>query len=202
MMKKKLDLGALLLPLGYLLFALVLFIGFMPEEQRDYPAPEDVRAAFQEHFEEFDQVSRVLWEHPDYFDDLYEKTETRGLLLNTKDALEAYSGGRYLAQAEWNQLKALCEIIQPYEIAMRSNDGINAVEWMYTVQESGKDPYSLNLYYIRALEREQDAIENALSHFGRYGSLSPIDGKDFWYEAIVLPNRDWDDSIKVTKFDE
>lgn len=207
MMKKKLDLGALLLPLGYLLFALVLFIGFMPEEQKDYPAPADVRAAFQEHFEEFDQVSRILWEHPDFFDDLYEKTETRGLLFNTIGALETYSGGRYLAQAEWDRLKALCEIIQPYEIAMRSDNGINAVEWMFTVQESDGEAYSLDLYYIRGLdastpEKEQEALDNAISHFSRYGSLSPIAGKDFWYEATVLPNNDWDKSIKVTKFKE
>ena len=201
-MKKKLDCGILLLPVVYLLFALALFIGFFPEAQQDYPAPADVRAAFKEHFEEYDQVSRVLLEHTDYFDRLYEKTETRGLLFNTKNALEAYSGGGYLTQAEWDRLAALCEIIQPYEIAMRSHDGINAVEWMFTVQESGKDPYSLNLYYIRALERAQDTIDNALSHFGRYGSLSPIAGKDCWYEAIVLPNSDLDESIKVTKFDE
>lgn len=207
MMKKKFSLDILLLPLGYLLFALVLFIGFYPEELKDYPASADVRAAFDQHFEEYDQVSRVLWDHPDYFDDLYEKTETRGLIFNTKDALEAYSGGRYLTEEEWGRLKALCEIIQPYEIAMRSHDGVNAVEWLFTVQESDGEPYSLDLYYIpapdaSALEKEQAVSEQALSYFGRYGSLSPIAGKDFWYESIVLPNRGLDESIKIKDYSE
>ena len=206
MKKKDFDWGVLLLPLVYLLFAAALFIGFMPEERKAYLSAAEVRAAFSGHFEDFDQTSRVLWEHPGYFDYLYGKNNVRGLLLTKKDALEKYSGGGYLTEAEWDRLKALCEIIQPYKIAAVSYDNANAIQWMFTVRDSNSSPYSLDLYYVRvpdaaSPEKERDVSEDALSYLGRFGALSPIEGKDFWYESTIVPNNNLDKNLK-TKFSE
>ncbi len=206
MKKIDFDWGILLLPLGYLLFAAALFIGFMPEEQKTYPTAAEVRAAFREHFAEFDQTSRVLWENPDYFDYLYEKNNVRGLLLTKKNALDKYSGGGYLTETDWDRLKALCEIIQPYEIATRRYDNVNAIEWVFTVQEPEGQPYSVNVYYVRVRnapspEKERDVSEEALSYLGRYGALSPIEGKEFWHESVIIPNTNLDKNLKV-KFSE
>lgn len=193
-MKKDFDKGILLLPLGYLLFALVLYIGFKPAKQQGYPTSAEVRAAFEEHFEEFDQASRSLWSHPDYFDSLYEKTETRGLMFNTGNVLEKYSGVGYLTEEEWNRLEALCGIIQPNEINMASHDGATAIQWVFIVKDKKTDPHLLYLYYIRvpdqsATGKEQAVSENSLSYFGRFSPLFPIEGKDFWYETTVIANK-------------
>ena len=60
LMRKNFVGNAVLLPLGYLVFAAVLFIGFMPDKQQNYPTGKAVRAAFDECYEEMDQVSRLL----------------------------------------------------------------------------------------------------------------------------------------------
>ncbi len=201
-MKKKGIGDKLLLSLGYLLFAVVVLIAFDPGIHEDSPAVTTVRDSFDQHFEEFDQVSYILWNHPEYFANLYEKTDVRGLILNTNDALEKGNDAGYLSEEEWDRFKALCDIIQPNEVAMRSHNGINAVEWIFTVKGSNQGLHSLHLYYIRPMdasapEKERDVIDLAISYFGRYGHLSPIDGKDFWYEATVLPNNELDESLSV-----
>ena len=207
MMKKDFDWGILLLPLEYLLFALALYIGLKSVEIKEYPTTADVRASFDQHFGALDQASRVLWEHPDYFDYLYEKTETRTLLFNPKNTLDAYGSGGRLSAEEWNRLRALCEIIQPHEINMYSHDGANAIQWAFLVQDSGADPYTLSYYYIRvpnasAPEKEQAVSENALSYFGRYGSLSPVEGKKYWYEAAIVPVENWYESLTIINYQE
>ncbi len=199
-MKKQFDWGILLLPMGYLLFALAVFVAFRPTtSQQDLPTEKTIRDSFDQYFEEFDQVSHILWSHPDFFDGLYEKTEVRALLLNTQDALEKGNEAGYLTEEEWNRLKALCTIAMPYEITLRSHDGVNAIEWIFTVQQRGQDEYLLILYYIHALdasspEKEQAAIDNAVSYLGQYSDLSPMEGKDFWYESVIFTNPKWDES--------
>ena len=195
-MRKKFDWGVLLLLAVYLVFAVAILVAFTPMEQQhqNYPAEATIRASFDQHFEAFDQGSRVLWEHPEYFDALDEKTGERALILNTQDALEEGNEDGYLPEEAWNQLKALCEIIQPHEIALRSHGGVNAVQWIFTVQEAGRE-YALILYYIRALdaaapEKEQAAIKEAVSYWGRYTPLSPMEGKVFWYESVTSPDND------------
>lgn len=207
-MKKKFDWGILLLFAVYLAFGAAILVAFSPmQEQQDYPTEEKVRASFDQHFEAFDQVSRILWNHPDYFDDLYEETEVRGLLFNTKNALAAYGGDGYLTEAEWDRLKALCDLVQPYEIVMRSHGGANAVEWVFIVQESDGKPYCLNLFYIRAEdaptpEKERDAVDEAVSYLGQFNELSPMEGKDGWYESVTSPANDWDKPMPRPPKDE
>lgn len=207
-MKKKFDWGILLLFVVYLAFGAAILVAFTPmQEQQDFPTEEKVRASFDQHFEAFDQVSRILWNHPDYFDDLYEETEVRGLLFNTKNALAAYGGDGYLTEAEWDRLKALCDLVQPYEITLRSYNGVNAVEWIFTVQDAEQNEYALLLYYVRALnasapEKEQTAIDGALSYFGRFDPLSPVEGKDNWYESVTSTPNDWDKPIPRPPKDE
>ena len=195
-MKKDFDWGILLLPLGYFLFIAVALIAFTPMHRQDYPTEASVRAAFDQNFEEFDQISRSLLGHPEYFEDLYEKTEVRSLMLNTNDALEKGNDAGYLPQEEWDRLKALCGVIQPYEISLRSYGGATAVTWVFVVRKSNtnKDPYSLNLFYVRAPdaltpEKEQAVIDNAASYLGWHSRLTPMEGKDFWYETVIFSNR-------------
>jgi hypothetical protein len=196
-MKKKFDWGILLLIAVYLVFGAAILIAFTPmqQQQQDFPAEATIRASFDQHFEAFDQVSLALWEHPEYFDDLYEKTEVRALMPNTQDALEEGNEAGYLPEAAWNQLKTLCEIVHPYEIALRSRGGVNAVQWFFTVEDATQGEYALILYYIHALdasapEKEQAAINDAISYLGRYTPLSPMEGKAFWYESVTSPDSD------------
>lgn len=189
-MKKRFD-GSLLLPLEYILFAVVLIVAFQPMEQQEHPDIKTVRTSFDQSFEEYDQVTRMLWSRPEYFADLYDRTDVRGLLFNTNDPLEYGNEAGYLTEEEWNRVKALCGLMQPYEIVMRSHGGANAVEWVFIVQESDGKPYCLNLFYIRAEdaatpEKERDAVDEAVSYLGQFNELSPMEGKDFWYESVSL----------------
>ena len=206
-MKRKFDWGILLLPAGYLLFAVVIFIAFRPINQQDYPTEKNVRDSFDQHFEEFDQVSNILWNHPDFFESLYKNTEAYALLLNTEDALEKGNEAGYLTKEEWDRLKALCALTQPYEITLRSYNGVNAVEWIFIVQKSGQSNYALILYYIHALdastpEKDRIAIDNAIAYFGQYSDISPMEGKAFWYESVEFPNPKWDGSSVLKNLKE
>ncbi len=192
MIKRHFDRSILFLIAGYLLFAAALFIAFGPAKRPDYPTEEKIRDVFENSFEAFDGCTRMLWSHPEFFDDLYERTGVRGLLFNAKDSLATGNEAGLLEEMDWEKVKALCALAQPYEIALRPN-AANAVEWVYMVQgPSGGAYHSIVFCYVRppdqsSPEEASAALKDALGYLGQFHPFSPLEGKDHWYVSAGDP---------------
>ena len=194
-MKKEIDWSVLLLAAAYAVLIAVVYVCFRPEkpQQTTYTTEAEVRAAFAENFDAFDRVSYILWSHPEYFLDKYEKTDIWGMQDLSAEELEKNTGNGFFTEEEWAEFKSLCARVKPYEIIMQNPGSVNAVQWIYVVKRPNKnDYYSLNLYYVRPVDSlpagEVDAaVEAKVQHLGRYNSLSPMEGREYWYSAVSNP---------------
>ena len=165
-----------LMPIIVLLSLILLSSCSIPE--KTFLSSDEVDSLFCEHFDDFQQLVQLYYDHPSFFEH-YQEYSRFTLHDGTLEDIDPTERRQFFSDTEWSLFEKMFSAYGLYEICMHGSN--HPIRFIWIVQDGEQEPTSIEYYYYD-VGNEFDFFIESIRNFH---VVTDTDYEN-WYKAVSI----------------